>query len=324
MRYLISVIIAVFLVLQINAEQRQYLNDIILPTDSLYTMSLGYNKCAFSYEVRAALSKNKERHGLSNEYWTIRWNYISPSDYYYARFRCANSDFGDYADCRYAQIKIGHVSNGVDSVICTNNIYSDVNTATGYNSLMAECRDNTLRIFIGHKRYQLVAELENHKIIDNSQCGVESNVDLKIQSIVLADREDIKTSLYTVWSMASLTENIKKQEDANVGFWTYLDRDNNGQKAKIGGMYRIALVKSDIGYDLIYLSGAVTNSSQWKLGMIKGQLKPTIFKNHYNLVWYDSMFDVIDIECYVNITDNAIMSVHFPLYDTVIRFSKEL
>ena len=74
---------------------------------------------------------------------------------------------------------------------------------------------------------------------------------------------------------------------------------------------------------LIYLSGAQINQINWVEGMIKGRLRPTIFQNHYDLIWYDSMFDIIDTDAYATIVD-SILTLEFPLYKTQIRFYKEM
>lgn len=79
-------------------------------------------------------------------------------------------------------------------------------------------------------------------------------------------------------------------------------------------------VKDD--YLIIYLSGAETNSSNWKEGMIKGRLKATIFQNHYDLEWYDSLFELIDVDAYASI-NNSILTLEFPLYKAKVRFFKQ-
>lgn len=322
MKRVIAILIIILNVVQIYARQRISHSDILLPSDSLCLVSIGQNKSTFNFEVRAALTKNDEQYGKSREYWTLVWNYLSPTDYNYIRYQCANSDYGDFADKRYAQITIGRVDKSRDIVISTHEIDKNINTSIGYNSILLEMHPQELKVFIGSKKYQYVTTLKNFDLVDNSYCGIKSNVDIKIQSMVLDCEYDHKTLLSTEWTNDSLKSYFQNNSDAHIGYWTYLDRDNNPQKARCGGRYVLAVVKSDAGYDLIYVSGAETNSSLWTIGMLKGQLKPTIFKEHYDLIWYDSMFEVIETEAYVHFHDNAIMSLQFPLYETTIRFSK--
>jgi hypothetical protein len=120
-----------------------------------------------------------------------------------------------------------------------------------------------------------------------------------------------------------LKEKFHSNQQIHEGFWSYLDRNNDAKYAIVGGRYRIALVKDNDDYLLIYLSGAQTNQINWAEGMIKGRLRPTIFHNHYDLIWYDSMFDIIDTDAYATIVD-SILTLEFPLYKTQIRFYKEL
>lgn len=322
MKQFVTLLISVILSATMWASERQYERDVLLPADSLHLLLSPDNIKSANYEVRASLSRNSEQQGDSKEFWRIIWNYTDTNNYCYVTFRCANSDYGDFADQRYARITVGCIKNGIDSLILKKNITKDINTSLGENSLMIECTERQTRIFAGNKKYQMVASLDECRIVGGTYCGVLSNADLKIRSMVLDCQKDVKTELMTQWTADSLLSHIQNADDGIVGIWGYLDRDNNSDKARLGGRYKLAIVKSGVGYDLIYLSDAVTNQSQWKSGMIKGRLVPTIFENHYDLVWYDSMFEVIDTDAYADIEDKSVLSLQFPLYETTIRMSK--
>jgi hypothetical protein len=105
---------------------------------------------------------------------------------------------------------------------------------------------------------------------------------------------------------------------------THLDRENNPDKARIGGSYTLSTVwnPGHNCYDIIYLSGAEVNAKEWKPGMIKGYLQPTIFQDHFNLIWYDALCKPIEHDCNATISQSAILELNFPLMETGIRLSR--
>ena len=91
----------------------------------------------------------------------------------------------------------------------------------------------------------------------------------------------------------------------------------------MGGDYTVAIVDNgDNGFDIIYLSGAETNGRQWHTGLKKGQLIPTQFAGHYNLVWYDATMRPLTEETSATIETGEILRLDFPLLRTSIRLAK--
>lgn len=308
--------------LSIFAQHKHSRRDFALPADSAYRVSLSTNLEKATMSARIAMTKNGERHGMSKQHWTLFWNKESANKYNYISFQCGNTNYGDYTDQRFARITVGQHINGNDSIIFSKDLVSGLNRSTGYNSILLEYRnDHELNIFVGHKEYRLLCSC-TVPLIDGSSCGVFGNVNLNVQSFISQSFIDKSVELATPWTIETLKEHYTNSTDLIEGFWTYLDRDNDVKKAQCGGRYTFAIVKNANGYDLIYISGAETNSNKWKCGTIKGQLRYTIFKNHYDLIWHDSMFETITTDAYADIIDNVILSLQFPIYDTTIRFSK--
>lgn len=304
----------------LNAHERIYTEDIIVKKDSLYLIKLENLPISYSIEVRAALSKNDEQEGKSKQEWGIVWNYKTSNDFYYVKILCGNSNFGDFLDQRYADIIIGRKQNGVDSIFEVRRFNKGVDTAVGYNTLLLEWNNSTAKFFVGANRLNFVSKIN----IDLSDgiCGVYANEQLHIMSLTIDSKQNIAKKVSTDWSKEKIDKHISVSADKIEGYWEYLDRDNNDKKAKIGGRYKFALIRDGKEYIILYLSGAVTNASSWKLGMIKGRLKPTIFEDHYDLVWYDSMFEPIENDAYADITDDVILKFQFPIYESSFRIYK--
>lgn len=109
-------------------------------------------------------------------------------------------------------------------------------------------------------------------------------------------------------------------ELAQAQHWLYLDRENEPALALPGGSYLLA----QVGNDLIYLSGARTNASQWRTGMLKGTLTPTGYDGYYRLQWYDATGRRLPDESYAQFDPAAkTMTLVFPALQSRLRFAAQ-
>ena len=126
--------------------------------------------------------------------------------------------------------------------------------------------------------------------------------------------------LYTI---DEIIDRLPDSAKSPAGLYTWLDRENDPQRARPGGFYKLAVIPNDDnGYDIVYLDGATVNSWAWSTGMLKGKLKKTVFVNHYDLEWIDSNHRAVEAETSCTFSDNSIMQLDFPLYSTRFRFSR--
>lgn len=307
--------------LNISAVDRVYYHDLILPKDSIKLVEIDSLSKSYLLEVRAALARNSEKAGVSKQKWGIVWNYISNMNYNYAIVQFGNSDFGDFLDKRYAEVSVGVITDGRDSLIYKKQFDKGLNMSVGENSFLLERENNIIKLFIGDKEYQYITSIHDNSI--KGGCGIITTENLNITTLATESQTDTSKLLRTDWNIDTLDTYFSTSTDPIEGYWQYLDRDVDDTKARMGGRYRLAFVKDDNGYILIYISGAVTNADNWKCGMIKGRLNTTIFIDHYDLIWYDSMIEPIMQDAHADIKDNSIISLQFPLYKSTLRLSKE-
>lgn len=318
----ILLIIILFIPLLMSANiKRQYYRNLLLPKDSLFIKAQGDTLKSLVLEARISLTKNKERSGFSESNWKLLWNYTSENNYNYVELKWLNTNYGDILDQRQLHVNVGKIVNGNDILIKTVELEKGVNLYRGDNTVLLEVANNKYNIFVGEEYLQYIGTFTIETPL-NGMCGLWSSVQSKISNFIIKSTNDINKKLITSYTEQKLIEKYKTPLDTNEGFWSYLDRDNDPQFARLGGRYRFALVENNGGYLIIYISGAQTNLNNWSQGMIKGRLVPTIFENHYDLVWYDSMFDVIYTDAHASI-ENSILTLEFPLYKTKIRFYKE-
>ena len=293
-----------------------------LPSDSLYLIHQKPSISNISIQTRFAVAENLERNGESKSKSRVVWNYQSPKKYCFVELSWRNTNYGDFTDERQAILRIGKCVNGNDSIVITKIFDKKVNMSTGCNTIVVEGNEERFKVYVGSERLNPVGELIDKNNL-SGRCGIISTVKTKISKFIVETTPNIKQSLKTSFKEEMLKEKFHSNQQIHEGFWSYLDRNNDVKYAIVGGRYRIALIKDNDDYLLIYLSGAQTNQINWAEGMIKGRLKPTIFQNHYDLIWYDSMFDIIDADAYATIVD-SILTLEFPLYKTQIRFYKEM
>ncbi len=194
-----------------------------------------------------------------------------------------------------------------------------VNLYGGDNYMLLSVESGKAALYIGCDRLNYCTTID---VTGISRFIVRGTKDVELVSGVLE-----------MYVPVPLSERLSKQMLAAIsnergktltGTWTYLDRDNDPDFARIGGKYTIAIepAESDGIYNIYYVSGADVNSSRWKSGMLKGRLSPLPLTGRYRLEWWDSEMNKVDEECHASLED-GLLSLHFPLLHTVIRFSPE-
>jgi len=131
-----------------------------------------------------------------------------------------------------------------------------------------------------------------------------------------------KMSNISRWTLKELDEHFANSNNPLEGYWRYLDRDMEDQWLRLGGRYTLALVKEQDAYDLIYIEGAQVNKRNWKIGMLKGKLKPTLFVDNFEAEWIDATMEMIDKDVQANLENGVILTFKFPVFKSQVRFQK--
>lgn len=212
-----------------------------------------------------------------------------------------------------------------DSIISTFRCETDKwsNGDKDANTLIINTKhDGSVNIEGGYSQPRNVASIKLADMTRN--ISVFTDGVLEISTAVIEDLTDRSTLLKTEWTTETLTSRLSESKDLLEGFYNYLDGDNDPMRAIKGGRYRLALVSDGSGgYNLIYAGGASVAADKWEYGMLKATIKPTIFINHYDVVWYDATFRPILRDVSLTIEQGALLTFNFPHYKTVLRFSKE-
>ncbi len=179
--------------------------------------------------------------------------------------------------------------------------------------------DGNFEIWCGDKQLTNLGVVEIDSEIGKIE--VQATAKVALQSVNIKSKNKPIVDKYDIDEQRLLSY-FNSSYDSNEGIYEYLDSDINTTQSRLGGFYRIAIIKNDVGgYDVIYLSGAQENSRNWSAGMVKGKLSPTIFQNHYNLTWIDSEMEDDMTELSAEL-DGTMLVAHFPKERAIIRFSR--
>lgn len=190
----------------------------------------------------------------------------------------------------------------------------------GYLTLSLTVSRHSLEIEAGAKKVARIAELSG-AFTPSAPMTVGAEGKCDFEYIVTESRPDmalLTAAHHPPERLASLYTAAPPE-----GVYTYLDRDTDSRRALLGGRYTLGVIANSSGsYDIIYLSGATVNPEDWKSGMKKGELTPTIFANHFDLKWMTSTMRHITLDCHADIEQDAILTLSFPLLKSKIRFAR--
>ncbi len=288
-----------------------------LPADARYVVM----------EARGSLVADRERHGESACWWGISWG--GGDNCYEVTMRGRNTDFGNVSDEYTVDVAASRIdAYGARKEICRSSVSSGMAMAGGANTMSVELRgDSVVHVYVGKNdlSHVLTFDIEGGRG-DGSDWYVVSRGCW--QPVMVMDEYEAEPSrqLSTGWTYDSIVCYLvnRRGVDPGEGIWKYFDRNNNPAKGIVGGNYTLATLRNgDGGYDIIYIGGAKTARNRWREGMLKGRLSPSIFRGHFDLVWYDALMQPVSEEANATIQqEGALLEVAFPLYETTFRFSR--
>ena len=253
----------------------------------------------------------------------VVWNYVDSLNYY----TVVLSDFEDYGSDIHNKsgvvVEAVKFSNGKRITLYKEEINSGINSDGGYNSVCLLYDGRSMAVQIGERHLKTFFVIDapqfEHPFKVGTVTGPRSVTQVKrIQFHSKLQAEKANLTGYTYQQIDSI---FAKSRDVKEGYWLHLDRIMDGEKSRLGGKYRLAVIRKEVGYDILYMSGADVFPHIWKPLMLKGRLEDTQFLDNYNVIWYDAEKKVIDDDGFATFTDN-IMTIHLPLNGIEVRFQK--
>ena len=144
-----------------------------------------------------------------------------------------------------------------------------------------------------------------------------------VSDITVTDNTPVAKRQSTEYEdIEKLKTRLENPQDSIEGYWTLFDRTLEETLLQMGGDYRLAIIKEGDKYLILYLSGAKTNASAWKPGMIKGRLIPDPFPETYSVVWYDSEGNPLSKDIKAQLGEGSTLLIQFPYQSSVVRLRK--
>lgn len=292
----------------------------------------------YQYLVRAASMTNHagrsytvtDMHGqksrVSSTAWGIVFDWRDSLNYHRVDLSCDNSNlYDDLTDKRQMHVKAYRCQAGKETMMGSWVLGRGVDLDDGLNTLSVTVNDGQAQVSVGKNELVQVGVLA---LDSDEPCTTLAGVylspgaEIALERTVLSTDSNISRRIATTWTRESLDQHFALSDDPIEGYWQYQDRDMEERWLRLGGRYTVAVVASDKGYDIIYMSGAQVNAQQWSEGLLKGHISKTIFDGHYDLEWIDATFQPILQDAYAAFENGVLMTLNFPIYKSQLRLSK--
>lgn len=199
-------------------------------------------------------------------------------------------------------------------------IIEDIDATGGPNIWRVRVSDGMLRISGGNHG------LKERMVIAGPSGGLKSfgffSVKGKAPSIDHVILREEEQSHIDRISDDDLTLRLSESAEKLEGEWGIFDRSLNENLLRLGGDYRLGIIRENDRYRIIYLSGATTQSGIWKRGMTKGWLTPTGWDGIWNLTWIDASGQPLSKDLKAQQTEDGILELQFPYQDSKMRLRK--
>lgn len=298
------------------------------------------NSTAYRYQIKFANLNNKqgktrsiknpmtgEKTNINSTEWGLVFNYDIEGNYCAVVLSCDNSaPFNDITDQRTMSLKVIQ-RNGTDTrELAHATLSRGVSLEDDMNTLSIDVNEREVKVSIGKDELQEVVETSLTRSDGPLQVGylVGPGARVAVERAVLTIENEKQVAAKTLWTREALDEYFTVSADPVEGYWKYLDRDMQDQWLRLGGRYTLAVVRSDDGYDIIYIDGAQVKKSLWHEGMLKGHMTKTVFSGNYDATWIDATMEPIEKDVQATIENGVILTVSFPVFKSQVRFAKVL
>lgn len=179
----------------------------------------------------------------------------------------------------------------------------------GWNSVAVEWTGETARVLSGDNMLELNGEVNG---LSRPSVGSLVTVSAPSGKLGIAD-------LIVETDDFDLSALMTDCNPDSLEVWEYFD-STDAKSARLGGAYRLGLIKTAAGYNLVYLSGAKVNADAWRPGMCKARLIATPYQGHYTLEWIDATGRPLPGENYATLDPvNRTLTLEFPAFPLSVR-----
>lgn len=213
------------------------------------------------------------------------------------------------------------VKNG-DHIFYTGTLKDGVDIYSGWNAVQLDCRGRRIGLRIGNREYtQLFDGIDIGFTPTQIGYFVGTGGALKIDWLSVTypglQQGDITPAL----TVDEVVSRLKHTRSKVEGMWMIYDRQLDDRTLRPGGDYKLAVVRDGDRYLVVYLDGASRRADRWEPGMVKGVLRPTPFKNVFNLEWLDAGGRKLKGDAKAELDDD-LLRIYLPAYNSDFRLRR--
>ncbi|MDE6485083.1 MAG: hypothetical protein K2L14_06800 [Duncaniella sp.] len=194
-----------------------------------------------------------------------------------------------------------------------------------YNTLTVNISSRHITISGGHRHLARLLDIDNPLPVVPARVMFEAKGKVEVSEMTASVIPVPELVAATAWTAQEIADYLTTSPlDPIEGYWDYLDRNTTPRRAREGGRYTLAIVKSKDRpgtYDILYLSGARVYSDKWMPAMRKGRLIPTDYIDHYDLEWIDATFRLRTLDMHASVEQSSILTLSFHLLHSSLRFT---
>ncbi|MDE7495503.1 MAG: hypothetical protein K2M67_01505 [Muribaculaceae bacterium] len=209
-----------------------------------------------------------------------------------------------------------------DSVIASSYVADNIDVNSGMNSFRLVRESDNWTLYGGNRRMSRLLSF-SAPMSESREIGFSSDPGGGLEVAYITYHTPDINPRNTEMSATELADAIKKasrSEDVMEGEWVVYDRSLEEDRLRMGGDYRLLMLASEGGYDLIYLEGARTNTTHWSQGMLKARMMPTRIPGVWNVIWYDASGEALsrDVRAQYDAA-TSLLTINFPYSTSVVR-----
>ena len=331
--------------MRMQGRYKDIVNDRLVESNATMATVLGIDTMriyspSYRYQLRLANLNNKQgktvsvknpmtggKTDINSTQWGLMFNFDEMGDYYAVVLSCDNSaPFDDITDHRSMQVTLIQKVAGDVIELAKATLDKGVSLEDDLNTISVDVDERSAKVSIGKDEVIQILEAGIQRPTGAVQVGylVGPGAHVSIERAVLTIDGAEQIDASTNWTIQALDEYLEASHDPVEGYWNYLDRDLEEQWLRMGGRYSLAIVRSDDGYDILYIDGAQVKKQLWSTCMKKGHITKTAFSGNYDLSWIDATMEPITGDAYATIENGIILTLYFPEYKSQVRFAKAM
>lgn len=181
------------------------------------------------------------------------------------------------------------VKDGGEEIL-TKKVFRGLNMNGGENAFRIVCGDSGIALYAGNKEYKQLFVSQWIPFYPDSVGLIAYNgSELRVPEMSLTVESQRKMAGNPViQDIETIFSKQRVSEDKLEGEWAIFDRTLDDDYLRMGGDYRLAILKDGDCYNIHYISGAEKNPDFWEKGMYKGKLTATPFNGVYDAEWLDA------------------------------------